>query len=63
MSENRRKSLFERISKFVWSDETTDDFHSLSLNVFEYQYNSNEAYRKFCEAKEKTGEGRGKGEE
>lgn len=53
----KRKSLFERITKFVWSDETTDDFHSLCLNVFEYQYyqyyqyNANEAYRRYCKSK------------
>lgn len=48
MSEEQRNVLFERINKFVWSDGANDDFNSLCLDAFEYQYNASEAYRKYC---------------
>lgn len=52
MLDEQRKSLFGRINRFVWSDnEKNDAFNSLCLEVFEYQYEANEAYRKYCNGK------------
>lgn len=47
------KNLFDGIRSFIKAGteqkDTDDKFNELSLRLFEYQYNANEPYRKYCD--------------
>lgn len=49
--EKQREGLFDRINRFVWSDEENDTFNALCLDVFDYQYKASEVYRRYCQRK------------
>ncbi|MCK4911343.1 MAG: hypothetical protein KAR83_06860 [Thermodesulfovibrionales bacterium] len=52
MLDERRKELFERIRNLVHSGPGADTFETLCMEVFEFQYQANEVYRAFCDARE-----------
>ena len=47
----RRKELCDRINAFIWSEEGEEQFNDLCLETFRYQYEANEAYRRYCDLK------------
>lgn len=48
----RRRELCDRIDSFIWSEGGEGEFNDLCLETFRFQYEANEAYRKYCDLKQ-----------
>ena len=47
--------IIEALLAFIAAEDASDDdFESLALTLFAYQFENNEPYRRFCQQREKT---------